>query len=144
MAKDEKTPDAAPTETFAKPAPTYRVDHSAGKAVRVVGEEETPLADNDTAPAEIWAELRGHVDPKPDIIRDAQGRARVAPRRPIADYQAWKYEVAKVHWGGTPEQWAPGAIGKEMTLSEYDAFVKKGLEAQGTGSGIPPKKDGKK
>lgn len=82
------------------------------------------------APAELWAQLLGHVDPQP---------TPQMPRPAFSSHQRWIYEAAKVQWGGTEEGvWRPGAAGKLMTRAEYEEFVKRALGAQGTSTGAPP------
>lgn len=154
----EKPADAAGTDTPVLEAPkpsepfvaTYRVGTVAagedtGKRavlVTVAGGGEKPVSEEGgRAPAEVWAELRGDVDP---VLSPSR------PRAAHTEFRRHRYLAARVQWGGEwrfegdklvrAGEWSPGAEGREMTLGEYDAFVRLGSDGTiGTGSGIPPK-----
>jgi len=163
MARDTQPAASAGTETSApapaKPdepkaapfVPSYRVgtiadgEKAGTRSVLVAtkdGKEKPVDEDGGKAPAEAWAELRGDVDPV------------LTPERPRAahtEYRRHRYLAAMVQWGGAWKiagdklvregEWSPGAPGREMTLAEYDFFVRLGTDGTiGTGSGIPPVK----
>lgn len=94
---------------------------SDGKKPAQAGAEESAKKQH----AELWAMLRGHVDPGDewDAAR-MEWRCKLSAferrQHAIPEHKAFIYKCAKLQWGG--------GAGREMTLAEYDAFVTKAMD----------------